>query len=41
MEIQCPKCKHPVTIDVSKAIDELGEVYKCPNCGWKIRFVEK
>ena len=36
--IKCPKCKANVEIDISKAIDELGEVFLCKNCGCKFRY---
>jgi predicted RNA-binding Zn-ribbon protein involved in translation (DUF1610 family) len=36
--MNCPKCKEEVPLDVWKAIDEDGEVYLCPHCGWKFRF---
>ena len=39
--IKCPKCNGEVKIDISKAIDENGEVYQCPKCKTKIRFTNK
>ena len=39
--IKCPKCQEPVNFTISDAIDELGEVYRCPKCGWNFRYVSK
>lgn len=39
--INCPKCGKENKIDISNSIDELGEVFMCPRCGWKYRYVEK
>ena len=39
--VNCPKCNKSIEIDISKAIDELGEVYMCPNCKWKLRYTDK
>lgn len=36
--IPCPKCFQPVTIDISKAIDEEGETFKCPHCKKYFRY---
>lgn len=41
MTINCPKCGKIVNFTVSDSIDELGEVYSCPKCGWKFRYVEQ
>lgn len=30
----CPKCKNEISIDLTNAIDELGEIYICPKCKW-------
>ena len=35
-KIICPKCGSEITIDVSKAIDENGEIFLCKNCKWPI-----
>ena len=37
--INCPFCNNPVTIDISKAIDENGEEYCCPHCKKIFRYV--
>lgn len=36
--IKCPTCKQDVTIDISKAVDEEGEVFKCSHCNSKFRY---
>ena len=41
IKIKCPYCEEPVTISISKAIDEEGEVFLCPHCNKPFRFVEK
>lgn len=35
---RCPKCKNLTNVDISKAIDEEGEVFICYHCGWKFRY---
>jgi predicted RNA-binding Zn-ribbon protein involved in translation (DUF1610 family) len=39
--IECPKCGENVKIDIAKAIDENGEVFRCEHCGYKIRYTAK
>lgn len=41
IKVNCPKCNAEVEINLSKAIDELGEVYECTNCKFHFRFVDK
>jgi predicted RNA-binding Zn-ribbon protein involved in translation (DUF1610 family) len=41
LKVRCPKCNTDVVIDISKAIDENGEVFKCHNCGWDFRYTDK
>ena len=36
--IKCPKCYKEIEINISNAIDELGEVFKCPNCKYNFRY---
>lgn len=36
--VKCPKCKADVEINISKAVDEHAEVFKCPNCNYHFRF---
>ena len=38
IKIKCPKCNTEVEINISKAVDENGEVFMCPNCGFKLRY---
>lgn len=40
-KVKCVKCGSEVTIDLSKAEDSEGEVFKCPNCGQKFRYCHK
>lgn len=35
-QIQCPKCKSLVNINIGEAIDENGEIFRCKNCGFYI-----
>ena len=39
--IQCPKCHKDVEINIANAIDELGEVFRCPHCKWPIRYTDR
>ena len=39
--VNCPKCNNLVEINISNSISDDGEVFRCPNCGWKFRYVEK
>ena len=39
--IKCPKCKKDVQINIAKCVDELGEVHRCPNCGYNFRWVKE
>lgn len=39
--IPCPKCKKEVEINIKNAIDEEGEVFHCPHCGWDFRYTTK
>ena len=36
--VNCPNCKKPVKIVLSKALDEEGEVFLCNNCKKKFRY---
>lgn len=40
-KIKCPKCNKEITINIAKAIDENSEEFKCENCGYIFRYVEK
>lgn len=37
--VRCPKCGKDVTIDVSKSVDENGEIYRCDACGMKFEYI--
>ena len=39
--INCPKCKKETSFVLNDAIDELGEVFRCKNCGWSFRYVKE
>lgn len=39
--VKCPKCGGDVTIDIAHAVDELGEIHRCKNCGYELRYVDK
>jgi len=39
--IKCPKCGEDVEINIARSITDDGEVYMCPNCGYKIRYTER
>ena len=41
MKIKCPKCKAEVKLDISRAVDEEGEVFVCTHCGWPFRYTQK
>lgn len=36
--VKCPKCKKETEIDISKAVDEEGEVFSCQHCGYLFRY---
>lgn len=38
--INCPNCGEPVTINIVNAIDENGEVFACPECGYHFRYTD-
>ena len=40
-KIKCVKCGTEVEINIANAMDFNGEIYSCPNCGYKFRFVDK
>ena len=39
--IKCPRCNSDIKIDIAKAIDEHGEVFRCPNCEYLTRYTLK
>lgn len=36
--IKCPKCGKDLEIDISKAVDEFGEEFKCFHCNYIFRY---
>lgn len=40
-KVNCPNCGCPVEIDIAKAVDENGEEFRCPNCGFIFRYAER
>ena len=38
IKVNCPKCDAEVEIDMTKAVDESGEIYICPCCKFKFLF---
>lgn len=39
--MKCVKCNNEVKLDISKALDEEGEVFKCPHCGYMFRYADQ
>lgn len=39
--IKCINCNNDVEIDIAKAIDEEGEVFHCPCCGFIFSYTDK
>ena len=39
--IKCPKCQKDIKIDITKALDPDGELYRCPHCGYAFRYTER
>jgi len=37
-QLVCPKCNNLITIDISKALDSEGTIFKCDNCNYKIMY---
>lgn len=40
-KVKCPKCGKEVEIDISKSVSDDGEVYMCPHCKYKFRYVKE
>jgi predicted Zn finger-like uncharacterized protein len=36
--IKCPNCNSALQINIAKALDEHGEVFRCPKCNYLIRY---
>ena len=41
MFIKCPKCKKETEINIIKAVDFEGEVFKCDHCGYHFRYAKR
>ena len=39
--VKCLECGNDVMINIANAQDENGEVYMCPECGFKFRYTDK
>ena len=39
--VKCIKCNTDVEINIAKAVDEFGEEFRCPNCGFVFRYVPR
>ena len=39
--MKCIKCQRDINIDISNALDEDAEVFKCPHCGFIFRYADK
>lgn len=39
--MKCVKCNNDITLNIATAIDEEGETFRCPYCGFKFRYTEK
>lgn len=37
-KVKCIKCEKDIELDVSKALDENGEVFVCQHCGQKFMY---
>lgn len=38
IKVNCPRCDTEVEINISNAVDELGEVFECHNCNFHFRY---
>ena len=39
--IKCPKCQKDVEINIANSISDDGEVFVCPHCDYKFRYVKE
>ncbi len=39
--VKCPKCNSDVRINIAKSVDENGEEFMCPKCGYVLRYAIK
>lgn len=39
--MKCVKCGNEFELDIAQALDEEGEVFRCPHCGYMSRYADK
>lgn len=39
--MKCVKCNKEFDLDIAKALDEEGEEFMCPHCGYMFRYADK
>ena len=39
--VKCPKCQEDVEINIANSLTDDGEVFRCPKCGYKFRYVKQ
>lgn len=39
--MKCINCDNDITLNIATAVDEEGEVFRCPCCGFIFRYTEK
>ena len=39
--VKCIQCGHDVEINIAKAVDENGEEFRCPKCGFIFRYTKE
>ena len=39
--MKCIKCDTDITLNIATAMDEEGETFRCPHCGFIFRYTEK
>ena len=40
-KIKCVNCGNETEVDISRAIDEEGETFRCEHCGYPFRYTNK
>jgi DNA-directed RNA polymerase subunit RPC12/RpoP len=40
-KVRCINCGSAVAIDISRALDENGEEFRCPHCGFVFRYAKR
>lgn len=41
IKMKCPKCQQEIEINITKAVDEEGEIFRCSYCNCEFRYVDK